>query len=109
MWLLAFSFFVFLYTCHVFSLYPLASIINVLYCTPTMSFISSMRHSKHFSIFDLDVQRIFKYVVIIVKQSCGQSKQVYILTDVYFNNWIGDYTYWMYLIWCIFHPVKTSG
>jgi hypothetical protein len=67
-------------------------------------------HSKHFPNFNwyLDVQEIFKYVMSVIKQSCGQFKHVYILTNLYFKNWIGNYTYWMYLIWCIFHPVKAT-
>jgi len=89
---------------------PSSKYYTIFHCILTMSLISSMKDSKHFSIFNwyLDVQRIFKYVMIIIKQSCGQFKYVYILNDVYFNNWIGNYTYWMYLIWCIFHHVKST-
>jgi hypothetical protein len=110
MWLHVIFFVCIFYTCHVSSSYPLVRIIPILHCTPTESLISSMKHSKHFSNLNwyLDVQGIFKSIMSVVKQSCGQSKQVYILTNVYFDNWIGDYTYWMYLIWHIFHPLKTT-
>jgi hypothetical protein len=95
-------------TCHVSISYPLAFVILIFHYIPT--FISSVKHSKHFPSFSwyLDLKFIFKYLVSVFKQSCGQSKHVYILTNVYPKNWIGHYTYWMYLIWCIFHPVKTT-
>jgi hypothetical protein len=35
----------------------------------------------------LDVQEVLNYVMKVVKQSCEQSKHVYILIDVYYKSW----------------------
>jgi hypothetical protein len=52
--------------------------------------------------------KIDLWICNVFKQSYGQFKHVYILTYVYLKNWIIHYTYWMYLILCIFHHVKTT-
>jgi len=79
----------FLFTCHVSSSCLLAIFIPIFHFIPTSTFISSMKHSKHFpnSNWYLDVQEIFKYVVNVFKQLCEQSKYVYILTNVCYEYW----------------------